>query len=122
MMPASVAGIDWVASSGGSAATISTKSDMDCEAISFSRHALQRMFERAISPDEVHTALADGEVIADYPDDTPYHSMLILAFVGKRPLHVVVARDDSARHCYVITAYVADQTLWKSDFRTRKPT
>jgi hypothetical protein len=45
---------------------------MDCEAISFSRQALQRMFERAISPDEVHAALADGEVIADYPDDTPY--------------------------------------------------
>jgi hypothetical protein len=80
------------------------------------------MFERAISPDEVHTALADGEVIADYPDDTPYHSMLILAFVGKRPLHVVVARDDSARNCYVITAYVVDQTLWESDFRTRKLT
>jgi len=95
---------------------------MDCEAISFSRHALQRMFERAISPEEVRAALANGEVIADYPDDTPYHSMLILVFVGQRPLHVVVARDDSARRCYFITAYVADPTLWGSDFRTRKPT
>jgi hypothetical protein len=95
---------------------------MDCEAISFSRHALQRMFERAINPAEVRAALVDGEVIADYPDDTPYHSMLIFAFVGKRPLHVVVARDDIARHCYVITAYVPDPALWRSDFRTRKPT
>jgi hypothetical protein len=48
--------------------------------------------------------------------------MLVLAFVGKRPLHVVAARDDSTRHCYVITAYIADQALWESDFRTRKPT
>lgn len=95
---------------------------MDCEAISFSRHALQRMFERAISPDEVRAALVKGEVIADYPDDTPYPSMLVLGFVGKRPLHVVVARDGVSRHCYVITAYVADPTLWGSDFRTRKPT
>ena len=69
MMPASIAGIDWVASSGRSAATISTKADMDCEALSFSRHALQRMFERAISPEEVRTALANGEVITYYPDD-----------------------------------------------------
>jgi hypothetical protein len=29
MMPASIAGIGWVASSGKSAATISTKADMD---------------------------------------------------------------------------------------------
>ena len=94
---------------------------MDCEAISFSRHALQRMFERAISPEEVRVALATGDVVADYPDDTPYRSMLILAFVGGRPLHVVAARDDNTKRCYVITAYVADPALWGSDFRTRKP-
>jgi Domain of unknown function (DUF4258) len=95
---------------------------MDCEAISFSRHALERMFERAIGPDEVRMAVLTGEVIVDYPDDTPYRSMLILAFVGGRPLHVVTARDDTTNRCYIITAYVADPALWGSDFRTRKPT
>jgi Domain of unknown function (DUF4258) len=80
------------------------------------------MFERAISPDEVRMALLTGEVIADYPDDTPYRSMLILAFIGGRPLHVVAARDDSTGRCYIITAYVADSALWGNDFRTRKPT
>jgi len=95
---------------------------MDCDAISFSRHAIQRMFERAISPDEVRMALVTGEVIASYPDDAPYPSVLILAFVAGRPLHVVASRDDSTRHCYVITAYVPDSALWGSDFRTRKPT
>jgi hypothetical protein len=34
---------------------------MDREAISFSRHALQRMFECAISPGEVHAALMNGD-------------------------------------------------------------
>jgi hypothetical protein len=95
---------------------------MDCDAISFSRHAIQRMFERAISPDEVRVALVTGAVIADYPEDAPYPSMLILAMVAGRPLHVVAARDGNAKHCYVITAYVADPVLWESDFRTRKPT
>jgi len=95
---------------------------MDCEAISFSRHAIQRMFERAISPDDVRTALVTGEAIAEYPDDSPYPSVLILASVAGRPLHVVAARDDTTSHCYVITAYVPDPAQWGSDFRTRKPT
>jgi hypothetical protein len=95
---------------------------MDCDAISFSRHAFERMFERAIRPDEVRVAMATGEVIADYPTDAPYPSVLILAIVAGRPLHVVAARDGETRHCYVITAYVPDSVLWGGDFRTRKPT
>jgi hypothetical protein len=106
---------------GDNAAATWGGADMDCDAISFSRHAFQRMFERAISPDEVRVALVTGEVIADYPHDTPYRSVLVLALVGGRPLHVVAARDDATGHCYVITAYVADPALWGSDFRTRKP-
>lgn len=104
------------------AATLAKGGDVDCEAISFSRHALQRMFERAISPDAVRMALMTGEVIADYPDDQPYRSMLVLAFIGGRPLHVVAARDDATGRSYIITAYIADPALWESDFRTRKPT
>jgi hypothetical protein len=95
---------------------------LDCDAISFSRHAIQRMFERAIHPDEVRMALATGEVIADYTADVPYPSMLVLAIVAGRPLHVVAARNGETRHCYVITAYVPDPVLWGGDFRTRKPT
>jgi len=48
--------------------------------------------------------------------------MLILAVVAGRPPHVVASRDDATKHCYVITAYVADPTQWESDFKTRKPT
>jgi hypothetical protein len=95
---------------------------MDCEASSFSRHAVQRMFERAISPEEVRVALVNGETIAEYRDDTPYPSMLILALVGKRPPYVVVAPDDISRRCHAITVYVPDPALWGSNFRTRKPT
>jgi hypothetical protein len=94
---------------------------MDCKAISFSRHALQRMFKRAISPTDVRAALETGEVIVEYPQDRPYPSRLILALVGERPLHVLAARDERTMHCYIITAYVPDPTLWECDFRTRKP-
>lgn len=37
----------------------------------FSGHALQRMFEREITIEAVKTAVASGEVIAEYPDDRP---------------------------------------------------
>jgi hypothetical protein len=40
----------------------------------------------------------------------------------ERPVHVVAARDDATKHCYVITAYVPDPALWGGDFKTRKPT
>jgi hypothetical protein len=89
---------------GASAATISNSYKMDCDAISFSRHAILRMFARAISPDEVRTALVTGEVIADSPEDTPYPSVLILAISrgaaaacrnGARRQHRALLRDNS---------------------------
>ena len=46
--------------------------------ITFRAHAVRRMFERVVSTDEVRAVLATGETIADYPDDTPYPSRLVL--------------------------------------------
>jgi hypothetical protein len=61
-----------------------------------------------------------GEHIAEYPDDRPYPSSLILGYVGSRPVHVVVARDLKDDACYVVTAYVPHKSLWSDDFRTRR--
>jgi hypothetical protein len=44
--------------------------------LTFRQHAIQRMFERSIAPDEIRAALAHGSVIESYPDDTPYPSQL----------------------------------------------
>lgn len=93
---------------------------MDCKTLQFSLHAFRRMFERAFSPDEVREAITTGETIADYPDDKPYPSRLILAFVGNRSIHVVVARDPVTEMCRVVTVYQPDPALWNTDFRTRR--
>ena len=37
----------------------------------FRLHALQRMFERAVTIEDVRIVLASGETIKTYPDDTP---------------------------------------------------
>ncbi len=57
----------------------------------FRVHAIQRMVQRQISVDDVRYVLATGEVLENYPDDTPYPSRLVLGSVGARYLHVVVA-------------------------------
>lgn len=59
-------------------------------------------------------------MIADYPDDKPYPSRLLLGFVGGEPVHVVAAEDRSRKRCYAVTVYVPDPAQWEPDFRTRK--
>lgn len=92
---------------------------MECARIVFSGHAIRRMFERGIGKAEIACAISSGELILDYPEDSPYPSRLLLAFVGGRPLHVLVAMDDD-RSCYIITCYEPAEALWNPDFKTRK--
>ena len=93
---------------------------MDCKSVRYSRHAIERMFQRSIPPDDVLECIRSGEVIANYPDDSPYPSTLLLGFAGSRPLHVLAAREPETGNCYVVTVYRPDPELWGSDFRTRR--
>ncbi len=93
---------------------------MDCRRIIFSGHAIRQMFEREISRDDVHRVIADGRAIAEYPDDMPYPSQLLLGMAHDRPIHVVLAYDDQTHCGYVVTVYVADPELWSDDFTTRR--
>ncbi|MEW6386979.1 MAG: DUF4258 domain-containing protein [Thermodesulfobacteriota bacterium] len=93
---------------------------MDCDELVFSGHAIQQMFARGIRTGAVRRVIEGGEVIADYPDDLPFPSCLVLGWVEGRPLHVVVARDAARRRCYVVTAYIPDPLLWEADFKTRR--
>lgn len=93
---------------------------MDCRKVDFSGHAIRRMFERFISLDEALAAVAAGEVIEEYPEDVPFPSVLLLARIQKRVLHVVVAQDRESGSCYLITVYSPDPVLWGPDFRTRR--
>jgi len=95
---------------------------MECRALVFSGHAVQRMFERGIDEAHVRQVVISGEVIADYPDDSPYPSRLLLGFVGERPLHVVLAIDSAGERCYVITVYEPDPTQWEAGYRVRRRT
>ena len=93
---------------------------MRCNTLTFTRHAIERMFSRSIDVREIATLSDKGEVIADYPDDKPHPSALQLGFVGGLPVQVVVARDEQTEDCYVVTVYVPDPKLWDNEFRTRR--
>jgi len=88
--------------------------------IIYRTHAFERMFERGITISDVRHVLGTGEIIADYPDDRPYPSCLLLGWRGERPLHVVAAINKDEKEAIVIIAYEPDKTLWESDFRRKK--
>jgi len=88
--------------------------------ITFSGHAMRRMFQRGIAKADVVAIIADGETVEVYADDQPYPSRLLSGTVGGRVLHVVVAEDATTRTYHVITAYAPDPDLWELDWRTRR--
>jgi hypothetical protein len=60
--------------------------DVVSEKIVFRVHAIQRMYQRSITAQEVHTVIQTGEAIEDYPNDVPYPSRLLLGWCGLRPI------------------------------------
>ena len=92
---------------------------MICEKITYSEHAFTQMFKRKISFDEVEEVLKTGETIEEYPDDKPFPSKLLLAFLAKRPLHVVSAFEEKEKNCIIVTAYEPEAELWTNNFKTR---
>lgn len=93
---------------------------MDCADVQFSGHAIRRMFERGLSRHAILITVRKGEVIADYPDDKPYPSCLVLGVDAGKPVHVVVARENEQRHCVVVTVYQPDPAIWTDDFKRRR--
>ena len=89
------------------------------ESIAITEHARIRLHERNISINDIVNGINTGKIIAQYPDDKPLSSCLILGFsVKSEYIHLVVSRDTD--YIYLITAYFPDPDMWESDFKTRK--
>lgn len=92
---------------------------MTCAKITYKLHAVEQMFNRAITQKEVEHVIEHGQTIAAYPTDKPYPSPLRLAFVDAWPIHIVIAQSSDGE-CYIVTAYEPNLFLWNTDFRTKK--
>jgi len=93
---------------------------MTSRRIIFRVHAIQRMFERNVSVQNVKKVLQSGKLVEDYSEEMPFPSGLMLGGRGAHPLHVVVADNKTADEAVVITVYEPDLSRWKSDFKSRK--
>lgn len=92
---------------------------IECAELYFTRHAVQQMFARSISDQDIASVVQLGEVISEYPDDRPYPSYLIFRYIGFRPIHVVIAINPDDKSCIIVTAYEPSSGLWGPDFKTR---
>lgn len=86
----------------------------------FRVHAIQNMFERKISRDDVIYVIEHGDVIREYPEDKPYISRLMLAWVEERPIHVVAADVPDENETIIITAYILMRRCGKQTSNRRK--
>lgn len=89
------------------------------EKIALTKHARERLAERAITIDDIVNGIDTGEVIKQYEDDKPLPSCLVLGLsVNNKYIYIVVSNDEE--YIYIITAYYPDPQLWSDDFKTRK--
>jgi len=78
-----------------------------------------QMFRRNIQPAEVELILNTGIAIQNYPNDKPFLSYLLLGFQEGRPIHIVLAINETDFTCIIVTAYIPDPTIWDSDYKIK---
>lgn len=85
----------------------------------FSQHAVDQSIFRQISVQEIREAIANGEVIENYPNDKYGPSCLVFGFTAvNRALHVQCSYP-SRPLVKIITLYQPNTQLW-IDFKIRR--
>ena len=85
----------------------------------FSKHAVDQTILRNISVSELREAVAQGQIIEDYPNDKYGPSCLVFGMTQTlRPIHLQVSYP-TRPILKVITAYEPDADIW-IDFRVRR--
>jgi hypothetical protein len=86
-----------------------------------SHHAEVEREVETITIDDIKTAILNGELLEDYPDDLRGHSCLMLGTAEDgRPLHVILTILAQIEEVLIITVYVPIPPKWL-DPRTRAP-
>jgi len=87
----------------------------------WTNHILERLLQRGIRLDDVKTALKNGEIIEQYPNDYPFPSCLVLGHtMAGQILHVVCGSN--GEELWLITAYFPNPVEWSEDFKQRRKT
>ena len=72
--------------------------------------------------DEIFTSVLYGEIIEEYPDDSPHPSCLVYGNTSSNePVHSVWAYNRETAWAVLITTYRPEPGRW-TDWRIRRPT
>jgi hypothetical protein len=86
----------------------------------FSKHAVDQSILRAIRVQEVTEAIANGQIIEDYPDDKYGSSCLVSGRTqSNRPLHIQCSYP-SRPFIKIITLYEPNLDKWSDNFTKRR--
>jgi len=84
-------------------------------------HADEEMSADHLTLGDALHASVYGEVIEDYPTDTPYPSCLVFGqTAADEPVHCVWAYNENTEWAVLVTVYRPDPTRW-IDWRLRRP-
>ena len=89
------------------------------DAVFMTQHSSSRCRQRSILQKDIRSAVMNGEIIEQYPDDYPFPSCLVFGISENGyVLHVVMSDEGTGSR--IITAYYPDDTRWEKDYKTRK--
>ena len=80
-------------------------------------HAEKERYAEDITISDLETAICNGEILEDYPDDPRGLSCLVLGYSQSQPIHIVCGHTP-IKWIRVITVYVPRPPKW-IDERTR---
>jgi hypothetical protein len=89
------------------------------KSVRWTNHILERILRRGIRIDDVENALANGEIIEQYPSDYPFPSCLVLGHTkAGEALHIVCGSNGT--ELWLITAYFPNPAEWTEDHKQRR--
>lgn len=84
----------------------------------WTEHCSFRMYQRGIHKIEIESAIVNGMVVEQYPEDYPYPSCLIAGHDTKgKTIHIVCGLGDE--NLYIITVYYPNILKWKNGITRR---
>lgn len=91
------------------------------ETIMWSVHAINKPRVEGLRKAEVEELLKECIIIEDYPAQTrPLPDCLVLGFLGRAPVHAVVAIDSDFDRVFVVTVYRPTRERWEDGWKNRK--
>lgn len=81
------------------------------EEYEISVHAEKERYAEDITLNDIETAVCNGEILEDYPDDPRGSSCLILGYSENRPIHIVCGYTPM-EWIRIITVYLPKPPKW----------